>query len=163
MALSPDKASIGRIVWYWRGTEDVRNGVEPAVIDPEQACVGQVIFVHSDNSVDLLVTDHIGVGNLVQNVELHDPDPNPPANGGDGHDMVDTGYATWMPYQKKKHTEEKQTALPTRNQLAGLLAATHYGQYSSREEELELNSRIAVALKNYDISTGKFEEKEKGA
>lgn len=92
--------TIGRRVWYWQAAGD--GGV---VRDTAQAFDAGVIFVHpiqaGEYCVDLQVTDHAGNTDVIQNVILQDYED------GDAHHLSDIdGFATWMPYQQKKHEQE---------------------------------------------------------
>lgn len=45
---------------------------------------------------------------------------------------------------------------PTREELASLLAALHYGQYSTNEDKKNLDRNIERALRNFDIGLAEF-------
>lgn len=45
---------------------------------------------------------------------------------------------------------------PTREELASLLAALHYGQYSTNEDKKNLRENIERALRNFDIGLAEF-------
>jgi hypothetical protein len=82
------KPTVGRAVWFWPGTHDTER---MTVLDGQQPMRADIVFVHSDRSVNLLVTDHTGgqhprVGvPLIQEGEVF----------GEDH-----SYCEWMPCQK---------------------------------------------------------------
>ena len=82
------KPTIGRRVWYYR-----HPGEDAVQYDIYQPFDAAVIFVHNDNLVNLLITDHAGNVFPKHNVELVQPDDQQPRLGG---------YCTWMPYQIKQ-------------------------------------------------------------
>lgn len=82
------KPTIGRRVWYWPSPEDIINGM--VQLDENQALDAGVIFVHGDDDVNLMVTDHRGVLWPRQHVYLSQPLA--PVDG-------EAGHAEWMPYQ----------------------------------------------------------------
>lgn len=49
---------------------------------------------------------------------------------------------------------------PTREHLAGLLAALYYGQYNTNEDKKNLDRNILRALRNFDIGIGEFVSSE---
>lgn len=97
-AVTPDpveRASVGRRVWFWCG----QNTPAPLnVHGAEQAFDAGVLYVHADGRVNLLVTDHYGAQSSMHGVRLVNPSPT------DQHNLMENGYATWMPYQVKKGT-----------------------------------------------------------
>lgn len=76
------KPTVGRVVHFWQhgsshGTHD----------QPEMA---QIVYVHSDRCVNLVIHDHVGVARPQTSVELlQDDDPRP-----------DWSFCEWMPFQK---------------------------------------------------------------
>lgn len=91
--------TISRKVWFWA---HMPNGGYSSA-QPEDATV---VFVHSDNYVNLRVTDHSGVSRAETSVFLWD---------GEGA-QPDTRHAQWMPYQigqakAQAQTEKVQEAL----------------------------------------------------
>lgn len=83
------KPTIGRRVWYWHSKKVV---ISPMVsFDHHQAFDAGVIFVHSDNLVNLMVTDHAGHMYPCPFVRLLQDDEEPEG---------DEAYAQWMPYQR---------------------------------------------------------------
>lgn len=49
-----------------------------------------------------------------------------------------------------------ERTIPTREALASLLAALHYGQYSTNEDERNLRKNIERALRDFDIGRAVF-------
>lgn len=76
--------TIGRVVWYFPRKN------EGNCFDPAQPYSGEVVYVHGDREVNLVVNDHCGVRRAVNKVRL--------LQGEDVPDP-DVSYATWMPYQ----------------------------------------------------------------
>jgi hypothetical protein len=77
------KPTVGRKVWYWPSAND--NGVQLQ----GQPWDATIIGVHSDNRVNIRVTDSIGYTSGKQFVHLLQGEEK--ATGG--------GYCQWMPYQ----------------------------------------------------------------
>jgi len=96
-AMSIIKPSIGRKVWFWpAGFRGVK------VMSDLQACDATIVYVWSDNMVNLLVTDHNGASISMPSVRLRQgKEPAPPGC-----------YAEWMPFQLGQ-------ALPAPNQAPG--------------------------------------------
>lgn len=101
--LTKDPVTVGRKVWYWN------EPYQGDVLDQKQPFDATVVFVNADNTINLLVLDHMGHNISVMSVELHDPDIAPETGEGDMHGNA-KGYATWMPYQKKQHEKQKEQA-----------------------------------------------------
>lgn len=76
------KPTIGRKVWFWAHVPV--HGY--ATSQPEDATV---VYVHSDDCVNLRVTDHSGYSRPESSVALWDGDGGQP----------DTRHAQWMPFQ----------------------------------------------------------------
>lgn len=76
--------SIGRRVWYWPSQKQLDEGILRSC-DCEQALEAGVIFVHHSESVNLLVTDHLGRSVPLLGIPLLQARL--------------AGTAQWMPYQ----------------------------------------------------------------
>lgn len=50
----------------------------------------------------------------------------------------------------------RMTPIPSRETLAGLLAALYYAQYSSAEDKEELDTAIELALEDFDIGIQEY-------
>ena len=81
--------TVGRIVWYRPSDKDLQYDLM-CQIDADQPFTAQVVYVHSDTLVGLLVTDHRGYQHRRDSVHLHQGDPNA---------SVPSAYCEWMPYQ----------------------------------------------------------------
>lgn len=88
MVITP---TVGRIVWYF---PTVHDGM---LSRGDQPFAAQVVFVHNDRMVNLLVTDHLGNTYPRERITLvQEGDPHPSKGG----------HCEWMPYQAaqaKKH------------------------------------------------------------
>jgi hypothetical protein len=93
MTVSAHKATIGRKVWVW-----VENMISYNIEDNTQAVDGTVVYVHEDDTVNVLAFDHLGQQIFFENLEVHDPNEDCHGSGEEG----EQDYATWMPYQKKQ-------------------------------------------------------------
>ena len=80
MPLPPITPSIGRKVWYWQKSNTTG-----------QAEDATVVFVHSENCVNLRVTDHNGDSRPVQYCHLRQP--------GEIVSEDYLFYCEWMPFQ----------------------------------------------------------------
>lgn len=78
--------TVGRVVWFRPGHFDRTQAMMSVYGD--QPMKADVVFVWSDHSVNLVVTDHAGRTFFRSAVSI-----NMPAVEGQGH-------AEWMPYQK---------------------------------------------------------------
>ena len=78
------KPSIGRKVWFYDSSTFVG-------MDPRQAFDATIIYVWSDECVNLKVTDHNGNDRVETSVLLREP------QAGDEHGIGPC--ATWMPFQ----------------------------------------------------------------
>lgn len=85
------KPTIGRVVWYHPGPG---TGMSR---DKEQACASQIVFVHSDEVVNLAIWDHFGTHHARVNVPLVQ----------DGDPVSEGEYCEWMPYQKGQAAKEE--------------------------------------------------------
>lgn len=96
--------TVGRKVWVWEG-----ENLNLSVLDPNQPFDATVLFVASDGSVNLSVTDHEGNDAVMFGVKLRDP------KEGDKHDVEAISIATWMPYQvgQARQADANQTSVPT--------------------------------------------------
>ena len=54
------KPTVGRVLWYWPSTQDIEAGMF-AYPGSDQPFTAQVVFVHSDRMINLLITDHGGL------------------------------------------------------------------------------------------------------
>jgi hypothetical protein len=79
--------TVGRIV-YFRPGEGAKSRMN---ILGDQPCKADVLFVHPDGTVNLLVIDHRGCGLVKENVLLIQDGDTPPEG---------LSYCEWMPYQK---------------------------------------------------------------
>lgn len=80
--------SIGRVMWYWPH-KDSRD---------DQPWAAIVVKVWDDNMVNLTVFDHDGYGKPKTSVPI--------VQDGSPHNIGDSPYVEWMPYQigqAKKH------------------------------------------------------------
>lgn len=95
--------TVGRKVWVWEG-----ENLNLSVLDPNQPFDATVLFVESDGTVNLSVTDHEGNSATMFGVKLRDP------KEGDKHDGEEISIATWMPYQvgQAKQAESNKTPVP---------------------------------------------------
>jgi hypothetical protein len=89
--------TIGRRVWYRpsdydRGLLAVKPDTVIQASDKTQPCDAGIVYVHSENMVNLVVTDHNGHVHRRPSITLISPDE--PAPQG--------AYATWMPFQVGK-------------------------------------------------------------
>ena len=89
------KPTIGRRVWYWPSSFDKgRLQLKPDTImqtgDPTQACDAGIVYVHSDNMINVTVADHNG--NMHKRTSV-------PLLGFDDPKPQDNAYCTWMDYQ----------------------------------------------------------------
>lgn len=106
------KPTIGRKLWYWPSNADRHIGLDyvpgphnPPIVahDFSQPCDATVVYVHSDNLVNLRVTDHNGNTHARTSVHL--------VQEGEAPDAGEA-FAEWMPYQvgqAKKHEGEDGT------------------------------------------------------
>lgn len=79
--------TVGRVVWFEpNGSEQCLNWK----CLPEQPMSAQVVYVHSDDLVNLAVLDHGGAPRAIENVPLLQGDAAAPESGW---------YCRWMPYQ----------------------------------------------------------------
>lgn len=84
------KPTVGRVVWFWP------NGLvmpRHLVFHGDQPAKADVVYVHSDRMVNLLVVDHNGTAHPMTSVRLRQPDEERPGDGS-------TPFCEWMPYQK---------------------------------------------------------------
>lgn len=107
--------TVGRVVWFRPNGAMMPGHLK---FDPEQPAKADVVFVHSDTMVNLLVVDHNGTTHPMSSLPLRDPDDAPMAPG--------QPYCEWMPYQlgqaaktedlspRVKALEEKVAAIDTR-------------------------------------------------
>ena len=84
------KPTVGRVLWYWPSTQDIEAGMF-AYPGSDQPFTAQVVFVHSDRMINLLITDHGGGAHEKRSVTL--------LQAGDSV-RDHAGYAEWMPYQQ---------------------------------------------------------------
>ncbi len=88
------KPTIGRIVWY------IPDGNEGESFEyySDQPCMAQVTYVHADDVINILVTDHEGNQHPMAGVGLIDcySDSSP-------------GHCEWMPYQKNQAEKTKSS------------------------------------------------------
>jgi hypothetical protein len=84
------KPTVGRVLWYWPSTQDIEAGMF-AYPGSDQPFTAQVVFVHSDRMVNLIITDHGGGAHEKRSVTL--------LQAGDSV-RDNAGYAEWMPYQQ---------------------------------------------------------------
>jgi hypothetical protein len=82
------KPSVGRVVLY-RPTEQEREIY--AAYDNVQPFRADVLYVHGDRCINLMITSHSGKQFAKTSVFLEQP--------GDAHPNTDGGYAHWMEYQ----------------------------------------------------------------
>jgi hypothetical protein len=82
------KPTVGRVVWFHPGLRDTERMM---VLDGQQPMRADVVFVHNDRMVNLMVTDHAGGLWPRDNVEL--------IQEGDAIPKSQS-YCEWMPYQK---------------------------------------------------------------
>ncbi len=76
------KPTVGRVVWYWRATADLKNDQPYAAI---------VTYVHGDSLVNLVAFSKSGNMEAHDDVSLRQPeDP----------EWITTPFCEWMPYQK---------------------------------------------------------------
>ena len=88
------KPTIGRQVWYY---EDRTVQVFSLSDLPFAATV---VHVNVDETVNLVVLDHLGNPHRVANCVLVQDAENVP------NEALLTGYCTWMPYQKAQAEKE---------------------------------------------------------
>lgn len=94
--------TVGRIVWFRPNGQHFERLHE---FDTQQPMAAQVLFVHEDGPVNLLVTDHAGYTRPLMRVHLMQEDGPTLADG--------QCFAEWMPYQKgqaKQHETSTDTA-----------------------------------------------------
>jgi hypothetical protein len=79
-------------------------------------------------------------------------------NRNEGKPVIWNGNPAIRILGQRHHSEPEwlQPCSPTREELASLLAALHFGQYNTNDDEKQLRSAIRRALKNFDIGTAKF-------
>ncbi len=85
--------TIGRKVWYWPSALE-----HVTVLDKAQALDATVIYVHDENKINLLITDHIGKVQVKTLVPINCIDNILPR-------------AEWMPYQKAVATNKIEPTL----------------------------------------------------
>lgn len=73
------KPTVGRIVWYYE-----------TGIAPDRPWAATIVYVHSDDCVNLMVIDPVGVPHSRTSVQLVQEDQEPSS----------VQYCEWMPYQK---------------------------------------------------------------
>jgi hypothetical protein len=91
--------TIGRRIWYWPSLNDRAAGL--CQLDSKLPCDAGVVFVHDANTVNLLVTDHVGQQFVRASVCIV---------GAEQPYLGNFGHAQWMPYQAAqaaKHAEAK--------------------------------------------------------
>lgn len=97
---SEDKPTVGRIVWVWLSRDDL----DIYILDAELQNVpfrGNVLFVDPEGLARIEVTDHQGSASVIEELcQVFDPEPS-------DHHGDDESYVTWMPYQQKKHAQER--------------------------------------------------------
>lgn len=99
--------AVGRVVWYFPAEGETYCPTEGRSIVSQQrmAFMGaqpmaaQVVYVHNDRMVNLLVTDHLGVTHARQSVHL--------VQTGDVY-VTAAARAEWMPYQQGQARREAQ-------------------------------------------------------
>lgn len=96
-------ATISRKVWVWMNSVD-------GVLDPQQAFDGTVKYVHPDGDIAVEVTTHTGAHIFLEKIELHDPSDNVNTPNHHAVAVLDSPYATWMPYQKKQQDAASEQA-----------------------------------------------------
>jgi len=102
MSINP---TVGRIVWFYPSQDDVEEGIDYR----DQPLVGQIVYVHNTQLVNLHVLDASGNAWKFEEVLLF-------------QDRFPEGYkgrgAEWMPYQKKQTAfAPMQEGLSGRNPL----------------------------------------------
>jgi hypothetical protein len=97
---SQDKPTVGRIIWVWMTAEDLEKyGLEAN--NNTQPFRADVLYVNEQGLATIEVTDHVGSKvTLEEDVQVFDPEED------DGHEDAES-YATWMPYQQKKHAQDR--------------------------------------------------------
>lgn len=86
--------SIGRRIWYWPGTNDLKPAYQATTMRqyiPSQPFDAGIVCVWGDRMVTLSVTDHSGNVFARPSVTLVQPGDSLPPEG--------QPYAVWMPYQ----------------------------------------------------------------
>lgn len=91
--------TVGRVVWYFPAEGETFNPFDGRSIVSQQrlAFMGaqpmaaQVVYVHNERMVNLLVTDHLGVQHARASVRL--------VQEGDAY-VTAEAHAEWMPYQQ---------------------------------------------------------------
>jgi hypothetical protein len=81
--------TVGRVVWYWPGPKD--NDMATTISGWPQPFKADVVYVHDDRLVNLMVVDHSGTPHARRTVRLLQDDDAKPDN---------EAFAVWMPYQK---------------------------------------------------------------
>ena len=97
------KPTVGRVLWYWPSTHDIEAGMF-AYPGSDQPFTAQVVFVHSDRMINLLITDHGGGAHEKRSVTL--------LQAGDSV-RDHAGYAEWMPYQQGQASKDAAGEKPT--------------------------------------------------
>lgn len=84
---SPIKPTVGRKVYFFPAKQ---SGSRFNILDSDQPLDATILFVHSNNVVNLLVVDHMGHTSREHMVE---------------HGSQDGDHWEWMPYQLNKEVK----------------------------------------------------------
>jgi len=133
------KPTISRCVWYrTNSVTDFTDGMQ--IYDLAQPCAAQIVFVHSDNCVNLVVFDHAGTVWLRQMVPINE------VPIGARH------WAEWpviMTTVAKKDDQKRDMALETVGRLA----------MAERDDAMKRDMAerdIALDFTNRDMTVGRF-------
>lgn len=109
------KPTVGRIMWYYRGLRPSPAVANLAFIDDDQPCKADVCFVHGENLVNVLITDHMG--NQTKGSVIPIIQDGSPYQIGIGETV--SGYLMWMPYQiqRQKQDDARFPMFTTNTQL----------------------------------------------
>lgn len=105
----------GRIVWYNPSEQDLKGGNEkPMIRNGDAPLAAQIVAVHGDRCINLLVSDALGYQFRRLSVQLLQGD-------GQDHPSGPGAYAEWMPYQQG---QAKKDEVPTIAQAAAQMLRT---------------------------------------
>jgi len=84
--------TVGRVIWYWPPLSWAQR-----VLTPDQPFKADVVYVHTDGTINVAGFDHFGQRFSDTGVEIVE---------SDGKPSSDVACCTWMPYQKQVAAKE---------------------------------------------------------
>lgn len=101
-----NQIKVSRKIWYWSASPNAQGAI---CRDENQPFDATIVYVHRDNTVNVVFKDHDGNIHRDTHVEVHDPaDENAAPEYFNAHGVDGVSYCTWMPYQKKQHDKQAQ-------------------------------------------------------